>query len=179
MITTPIARRYAKALFESVDKDGIEPLRQALTAFAAAFGESAELQSVFVSPLYTSEEKRKVLSALATQVGGPQILSSLLLYALKHNRIVFIQEIAAAFVALVDQSTGHLSISVLSSQALTDAQKESMNARLAEATRRDVDVSFDIDSAIIGGIVINIGGWVFDGSIKTQVSRWKTALIQE
>lgn len=179
MITTPIARRYAKALFESVDADGITPVRQALTAFAAACAQSEELRSVFLSPLYTAEEKRKVLSALATQIGGPQVLSSLLSYALKHNRIVFIQEIAAAFVAMADQATGHLSITVLSSHALTDGQKESMKARLAETTRRDVDVSFDIDPAIIGGIVVNIGGWVFDGSIKAQVSRWKTALIQE
>lgn len=179
MITTPIARRYAKALFESVDADGIEPVRQALTAFAAACEQSEELRSVFLSPLYTAEEKRKVLSTLATQIGGPQVLSSLLSYALKHNRIVFIQEIAAAFVAMADQATGHLSITVLSSQALTDVQKKSMSARLAETTRRDVDVSFDIDPAIIGGIVVNIGGWVFDGSIKAQVSRWKTALIQE
>jgi len=179
VITTPIARRYAKALFESVDGEGIEPVRQALTTFATAFDESAELRSVFQSPLYTPEEKQKVLSTLATKVGGPHIFLSLLMYALKHNRIVYIQEIAAAFVALADQATGHLSITVCSSQALPDAQKESIKARLAEATRRDVDVSFDIDSTIIAGIVVNIGGWVFDGSIKTQVSRWKTALIQE
>ncbi len=179
MITTPIARRYAKALFESVDGDRIEPVRQALTSFAMAFEESDELRSVFQSPLYTPEEKRKVLSTLVAQVGGPDILSSLLMYALKHNRIVCIQEIAAAFVALADQATGHLLITVRSSQALPDAQKENVKARLSEATRRDVDVLFDIDSTIIGGIVVSIGGWVFDGSIKTQVSRWKTALIQE
>ncbi len=179
MITSPIARRYAKALFESVDRDGIDPIRQALTALAAAFEESSELRSVFLSPLYSAEDKRKVLAALASQVAGPALLSNLLSYALKHNRIVFIPEIAAAFVVLADQATGHLSIVVRSSHPVADAQKESLKVRLAESTRRDVDVSFEIDPTLIGGIVVNIGGWVFDGSIKTQVSRWKTALIQE
>jgi len=179
VITTPIARRYAKALFESLDRDGVAPARQALTAFAAAYAQSAELRSVFVSPLYPDEEKRKVLSTVLTQIAGPSVLSSLLSYALSHHRIVFIQEISAAFAVLADQATGRLSIEVISSHALTDAQKENLKARLAEATRRDVDASFDVDSALIGGIVMNIGGWVFDGSIKTQVSRWKTALIQE
>lgn len=179
MITTPIARRYAKALFESVGLDGINPVRQSLDAFAHAYEESSELRTVFVSPLFTTDEKQKVLLELANQTGGPPILSSLLVYALRHNRIVFIREIAQAFATLADHATGHLSVGVTSSHVLTDVQKENIKKRLEGATGKNVEVLFRADSSIIGGIVLNITGWVFDGSVKTQISRWKTTLIQE
>ena len=179
MITTPIARRYAKALFESVDGEDVGSVRSALAACATACEESAALRSVFASPLYPFDEKRSVLSALTTRVGCPSILTRLLLCALQHNRIMCIQGISAAFAALADRASGRLSITVISSHALADTQKEHVKARLAEATRRDVEVLFGIDPVIIGGIVVSIGGRVFDGSITAQLSRWKTALIQE
>ena len=179
MITTPIARRYAKALFESINDDDIVPVRQALTACASACEQSAALRSVFASPLYAFDEKREVLSALTARVGCPSILAKLLLYALQHNRMIFIREISAAFAALADRAAGRLSMTVVSSHALTDAQKKSVKARLEEATRCDVRVSYAVDPALIGGVVVSIGGRVFDGSIKTQLSQWKAALIQE
>lgn len=179
MITASIARRYAKALFESVDLDAINPVRQSLDAFAHAYEESSELRTVFVSPLFTMDEKQKVLLELARQTGGPPILSRLLVYALRHNRIVFIREISQAFAALADHATGHLSVGVTSSYELADVQKENIKNRLEKTTGRNVEVSFKSNSSIIGGIVLNISGWVFDGSVKTQISRWKTTLIQE
>ena len=107
------------------------------------------------------------------------MLSSLLVYALRHNRIVFIREIAQAFATLADHATGHLAVGVTSSHELTDVQKENIKKRLEGATGKNVEVVFRADSSIIGGIVLNISGWVFDGSVKTQISRWKTTLIQE
>ena len=49
-----------------------------------------------------------------------------------------------------------------------------LSSSLARATGRTVDVTTNVDPAIIGGIVTRIGSTVYDGSIATQLHEAQT-----
>lgn len=59
---------------------------------------------------------------------------------------------------------------VTSASALTDQQKEEVQKRLLETTSYEsIQTEYQVDASLIGGIVIQIGDRVVDGSIRTQL----------
>jgi F-type H+-transporting ATPase subunit delta len=49
--------------------------------------------------------------------------------------------------------------------------------KLAALTGRTVDMTTNIDPALIGGVVTRIGSTVYDGSIATQLTKLRERLI--
>ena len=75
--TANAAGRYATALFELAKTSGAaEAVEADLSAFRAALGESSELAEVLASPLYSSEEKAGVLSAMADEAKYHELIRS-------------------------------------------------------------------------------------------------------
>jgi len=62
----------------------------------------------------------------------------------------------------------------LSPQRLTELQE-----RLAKATGRTIAMTTKVDPALIGGIVTRIGGTVYDGSLATQLTRFRDRMITQ
>ena len=50
---------------------------------------------------------------------------------------------------------------------------------LSARTGRDVSVSVEVDPALIGGIVAQVGDLVFDGSLRTQLHQLRTNLTKD
>jgi F-type H+-transporting ATPase subunit delta len=48
---------------------------------------------------------------------------------------------------------------------------------LSKLTGKRVNLNFDIDQNIIGGVVTTIGSTVYDGSVKTQLENLRQQLI--
>ena len=60
-----------------------------------------------------------------------------------------------------------------------DAQKlRLLEQGLEKATGRKVILESRVDPAIIGGVITRLGSTVYDGSVTTQLSRMKDALIE-
>jgi F-type H+-transporting ATPase subunit delta len=58
-----------------------------------------------------------------------------------------------------------------------DAQ-ERLRQRLGDVTGKDVYLELRQDPALLGGVVTQIGSRVFDGSLKTQLSRLRDELAR-
>ena len=59
---------------------------------------------------------------------------------------------------------------VTSAMELSDAQKAAVEKRLLETTKYvKFEMHYDVDSELIGGMVIRIGDRVVDTSIKTKL----------
>ena len=62
---------------------------------------------------------------------------------------------------------------------LSEAQKKRLEARiLATAGYRELEMTYVINPALIGGIVIRIGDRVVDGSIRSQLDAMSRELLQ-
>lgn len=62
---------------------------------------------------------------------------------------------------------------------LSDAQKESVKARLLATTSyQTMEMNYQTDASLIGGMVIRIGDRVVDSSIRTKLSDLTKQLLQ-
>ncbi len=179
MIKTAVARRYAQALFELLDRTNIEATRCTLNGLGQAFKESSSLRHVVASPAFGMEEKIAVLTELGARYQCPPEGKAFLSQLVKKNRAAFLPEIAEAFGKLVDQSKGTQQISVFSSSTLPQAEQERIKTRLRDQLKRDIDVTFQTDANHLAGLQIHIGSTVIDSTVRTRLLAIQSLLTKE
>ena len=179
MIKTAVARRYAQALFELLDQSNIEATRGTLNSLAQAVKDSSSLRHVIASPVFGVEEKISVLAELAGRFGCPPTVKAFLGQLVKKNRVGFLPDIADAFARKVDLSKGRQPVIVSSAAALPAAEQDRIKTRLRETLKRDVDVTFQSDSAHLAGLQIHIGSLVVDSTVRGRLNAMQALLTRE
>jgi F-type H+-transporting ATPase subunit delta len=97
----------------------------------------------------------------------------------KKNRIGFLSEIAHAFGKFVDQSKGTQQVTVSSATALPTAEQDRIKTRLRETLKREVDVTFQTDTAHLAGLQIHIGSMVVDSTVRGRLNAMQSLLTRE
>ncbi len=180
MANVPVARRYARALFElGVEKGQLQEFGQALSACNTLFQESEDLHVVLSNPAVRREERTAVVQAIADKAGWPQLFRNFVLLLLDKDRLLHIGAIHESFQAMQDEKEGRIQGSVTSAVALTDAQLEKIRHQLKELTGKDVLLTAEVDEEVIGGVVARVGSTIYDGSIRTHLQRLREAILKE
>ena len=95
-----LARRYARALFDTASREGEDAplaLRDELRAFAPLLTENAELRQALLHPGLGTEPRRRVLAALAERAGASVLLRRLVDILATRDRIALLPDIALAY----------------------------------------------------------------------------------
>ncbi|SBW09165.1 ATP synthase subunit delta [uncultured delta proteobacterium] len=173
------ARRYARALFDLAKRSGMETLEKTgtdLQNVASLTQESPELARLFRDPVFSAEEKRNVLAALADKLeAGVMVRNFLYLLAEKH-RLMFLDKIAGEYQMLLDEEKGILRGEIVSAVPLDEAAQADVLGRLAKKSGRSLVLDFKADKALLGGMLLKVGDNVMDASLKTQLSLLKDTI---
>jgi F-type H+-transporting ATPase subunit delta len=174
------ATRYARALFDVVLKEGdVEQAGRELSAFAALLGEHEALQRVLSNPAVPAPRKRAVIEQLLARVGPlTAAVGKLLLMLADRDRLALVPHVAAAYRARLLDHAQVVRAEVTTAMALPADRVTALQAGLARATGRQVQLDNRVDPAIIGGAVTRIGSIVYDGSLTRQLEKMKDAISQ-
>lgn len=178
MIQTAVARRYAKALFSLLQPSEVRSAADCLRMLAESYVASRDLRAVLQSPIFSREQKVSVIRKLAGTAGAPPVVEPFLLHVVHKNRIVFIREISEAFTKLADQASNRMVVTLASARPLSEENRTAIRTRLEEATRSTIDLTMHVDPHLLGGLQIRIGSTVYDGTIRGQLERMRTALAK-
>ena len=178
MKDTVLARRYAKALFElAVEKDKIDSIQNEVGSFGRSLEDNAQLRLFLFAQDVSKKQKREKLEKLL-QGNVSKIFFNFLLVLLKKNREFIFPEIAREFESIVDKHHRKINALAITAQPLDERSSSKLKSLLDKTFDADVQISNDIDLSILGGIVVNVEGHVFDGSLQSQLARLKDDLIR-
>jgi F-type H+-transporting ATPase subunit delta len=170
-------RRYAKALFQLAVADGkVRELRAELDALAEALEAHPELADVLLQPLYPVEQRRGVLAALAARLGASPLLGRFYQVLIDHRRLVDLESIRAEYARLADELAGVRRAQVRTARPLSDAQRDRLSRALGARFGQDVELEVELEPALLGGLVAQVGDIVFDGSLRTQLRQLRASL---
>lgn len=179
MISSAILGRYARSLADVAFKEKIEEKVVAdLQTFREVFGAVPDILDIFHSPAVPRESKEKLLGELISRYPVNPISSNFLHILLQHNRIRYFSQILDGFLKTVDDRKGVVSAKVTAALPLSPQDLKMLEARLSEMTGKRVNVESQTDQGLLGGVVVQIGSTVFDGSIRTQLAEVKRRLTE-
>jgi F-type H+-transporting ATPase subunit delta len=178
MSVETVARRYANALADIVLKSGeTETIQSELKSWEDLINSNNDLQTAFGNPSIAHLSKEKVLEGLLAKTKPSKTTANFLRVLLQNSRLTELGHINEKFASVLDERSGVVSAEVTSSRPLSETEKAEFQASLAKLTGKQVNLNFDIDENIIGGVVTRIGSTVYDGSVKTQLENLKQELI--
>lgn len=179
MIPSAILGRYARSLTEIVFEENLEPeVTENLRTYGEIFRAVPDLLEVFHTPAIPRESKEKLLDELMSKYPVNPVASNFLRILLQHNRIGFFQHIFGLYLKLVNEHKGIVSARVTTAMALSEEEVKNLAERLSAITRKSVTIEPLMDAAILGGVIVQLGSTVFDGSIKAQLAEMKRRLAE-
>ncbi|HOX42154.1 MAG TPA: ATP synthase F1 subunit delta [Myxococcota bacterium] len=177
MIKRSIARRYARALMDLVTEDHAAVAAQ-LADFAAAFQGHPELAQVLSNPVFSLEERRRVLKRLQAVSPLHAPLDRFIDLLVARHRLAYLGAVAECFGELVDEREGRVRVVVESAAALEAPARAQLEAALVASLGQKVVLETRVAPALLAGVQLRVGGLVLDGSLRGQLERLKERLAR-
>jgi F-type H+-transporting ATPase subunit delta len=172
-----IAEVYARSLFEVAEEHGdLDVVHEQLGQFADALSDNRQLAIFLFSPYFSTEEKKDGLTR-AVENADP-IVVNFLQALIERHRMPAIFRIRARFGELWDDAKRLLPVQVTSAIALDPATVESIGRRIGEQTDREVELTSTVDPDILGGIVLRVGNFILDASIRNRLNQLRKQVAQ-
>jgi F-type H+-transporting ATPase subunit delta len=169
-----LSRRYARALFSLGQEDGsFEKYGQELAVFANFCDDNEEFGKVIANPIFSIDDRKKVLQVVLKKSNFSIIVQNFLNLLLDKDRMGAINEIEVVYGELTDEASDIARAEIRTAKPLTDKAREKIEKSLQAMTSKKIRSDVKEDKDLIGGVVVQIGDLVLDGSIKAQLEGLK------
>ena len=180
MTTRASAARYARALFDVALKEtSVEQAGHDLSIVGDLFQQHPDLQRVLTTPAVPAGRKKAVLEELLPRLNLSSPVAKLLVLLAERDRLVLLPDMIEVYRERLMEHQQVISAEVTSAAPLAPERVAQMQERLAKATGRKVTMTTKVDPTLIGGIVTRIGGTVYDGSLATQITRFRDRMLAQ
>ncbi|MFH1464619.1 MAG: ATP synthase F1 subunit delta [Pseudomonadota bacterium] len=174
-----VARRYARAFAGLVEEDGAHEAVAADLARLAALLEQpgSEFLTILSNPVFTLTERQQAMKAAIEPLGFHPLLVGLLNLLLVKGRFAWLPQVMVAWRELDDAQAGRLRAVCTAARPLAPALLEEVRQRLSEATGAEVILGTHTDPSLLAGLVVEIGGVVYDASLRSRLAELQHALL--
>ena len=166
-------KRYAKALFniaEGLGENSSQRIAQDLGLLRGCLDASAELVEFFNSPIFSVEEKQKVIASLVSLGGIEKTVKDFCLLLAEKGRLSCLGDIVDAYQAMLDQLAGIMRSELVTAVELPAGRQEEIKSKLEAQAGKKLAMTFTVDPSIIGGVILKIGDKALDGSLRAQIN---------
>lgn len=168
------ARRYAEALFQLAERDGtVEQWFRQLQGAAQAL-EGDDVLRVLENPAIALADREAVVTR-ALRDASPQV-RNLFLLLLHRGRIDLAPRVASEYRRLFNRRAGITEALVASHAPLELDERRTLEGRLQQMMGGAVEVTYAVDEALLGGLMVRLGDRMIDGSVRGRLERLRTRL---
>ncbi len=176
-IVSGMAGRYATALFELAEEAGsTDAVAADLDRLKGLIAESADLERLVKSPVFTAEEQVRAVGAVLAAAGITGIAANFVKLVAQNRRLFALPSMFDAFAALVAAKRGQTVAKVTVAEPLNDAHQAALKEALAQQTGKDVSLDVTVDPSILGGLIVKLGSRMVDASLKTKLNSIRHAM---
>jgi len=167
-----ISIRYAKALLAIGKEHGqVEPYADELVAVAGVMERETFLRQLLDSPAFALEKKVAIVADVAEVMKLSDGMKRFLGLLLEKGRFGQIPQISTNYRQFADELAGIIRATLTSAQILDEATGAKIRTGLEKQTGKKIVLNLEVDKKLIGGVKAEMGGKLFDGSVKTQLKQ--------
>ena len=175
--STGIAVRYATAVFELAKESGeLDALERDVDTLEAAVAESADLQDLIRSPVYSREEQGAAVAALGEKMGLSGTMTNALKLMASKRRLFVMTQLLAVLRGKIADEKGEITAEVQSAHELSEEQKSALAATLKASAGKDGKMKVSVADSLIGGLIVKVGSKMIDTSIRSKLAALQTTM---
>ena len=178
MIHKAVARRYAKGLFDTAwEMNLIEKVAEELDQVVELLEQQPDLRKVLEYGGTQSKIKKEIIRKLFAESLSPVVLAFLeLLIDKRRERSLY--DIRASYHDLLRKHKNIVVASVKTAYPLEPQFEAKLQEVLKKATGKNIELQVSVHPELIGGLVVQVGDRVFDGSVTKRLEMMKARFIE-
>lgn len=166
----PRVQGYAAALLEIAKAEGVlDTVEDELFRFSRTLAQENRLRSALTDIQLPAEHRAAMVSELLGAKASPHTVN-LIRFIVEQGRARDLPSIVESLVALAAAERQKAIAEVRSAIAVDGHQREQLRAAIERATGKVVEVKVVVDPSVIGGLLVQVGDVVFDGTIRRRLS---------
>lgn len=170
------ARRYAEAAFQVAQRDGtVDAWRRELEAAATIAGQ-AVIGRTLANPAISLETRAAAVETTFGRVASRPVIN-LILLMLRRGRIADVPRVAAEFRRLDNARLGITIATATTAAPLTADEVTALTQRLETSTGGRIELDVKVDPSLLGGLVVQVGDRLIDGSVRGRLERLRNQLV--
>ncbi len=172
---TTLARPYAKAAFEyAIEAKQLGEWSEML-GFAAQVVSDESMQQLLASPHFSKEEQKAAMLKVVEDKFDAKGANFIKLLA-QNRRLLVLPEIEVLFNFLRSEFEKTIKAQITSATDLNEQQITQLKERLAAKLGRQVEISVNLDTSLLSGLIIQAEDLVIDGSVRGQLTKLSDTL---
>lgn len=176
-ISSVVLTRYAGALIDLAEKaKSVSKVQKDLRDIEAMIAGSPELGRVISSPLISQQKQEKVMTDIAAKAKLQKLTKNFLGVLVQNRRLNALVGVIKVYNKLVSARSGEVSVRVQTAQKLTATQEKDFQKKISSAIGSDVLVETVVAPEILGGMIVTVGSYMIDDSVRRKLERLSSAL---
>lgn len=177
MVHSKVAGRYAHSLYMLAKENAnVENVLADMVLYAETLQSNSDLGSVVNSPIISVSKKKAILD----QIFKPRFQTITGLFfdlILSKGREFELMNIAKAFIHEDKLQRGITEGKLVSATPLTDELRKELVAKAEKMAGGKVFLEEKIDSALIGGFLLQVGDLQLDASVSSRLTKYRDQVI--
>ena len=160
-------KRYAQAIFElALEQDQLDQWDGDLE-FIESVLQDVEFKALLKHADVSVANKIKAIDSVMGDIHP--LVRNLVSLLVTRGMVDAVSDLRAAYTELLDKHLGRQRVQVTSAVPLEQRELDRITQFVTNLVRKEVVVSTDVDDSILGGVVIQIGDQLLDGSTRSQL----------
>jgi F-type H+-transporting ATPase subunit delta len=180
MADDAIPRRFARAFLDlAVENEAVDPLLADLQqVLRVAEADGGALLKTLSNPVFARDERRAALESILAKVGVQQLTRNLVGVMLDKGRFAYFPAVVRLYAAMADEAAGRERVIVETAEPLSPSLIAEVRGAMQRVTGKVVALEARVNPHLIGGMVAQVGGKVYDASIRSRLEDIRQQLIQ-
>jgi F-type H+-transporting ATPase subunit delta len=166
-----VARVYADALFALAEQqDIIDDVDEELSALTGLVESDPQFAAFLISGAIDSNRRNASLEKMFRTRLNDITLNTLLVLN-NHGRGDLLPSLNRCFTLAAEKARDQVEAVAISAVELSPAERDAITQLVQQKSGKNPLVDFQVDPAILGGLILRIGDWQFDDSLRQHLSR--------
>ncbi len=160
-------KRYAQPIFQlAVQQDLVDQWAGELDSLSQVL-QDEEFSSFLEHAQVPLSEKNRSIDAVFPDTNP--LVKNLVALLISRGSTKLIRDVYLSYSQLLDDYRGRQRVEVTSAVPLDAAELERISRFVSELIQKEVVVSTEVDESILGGVIIQIGDQLLDGSVRSKL----------
>lgn len=170
MASQTASRRYAKAVLLLADEaKQADHVLAELRGIRSTIAASSELRSLVASPVIKPEKKGALMRSVFPNAS--ELIARLIDLLAERQKLMLLPDITSNYESLYNDANGIAEVVLTSVEPLGDEQTNAVKAALELKTGKKITICSQTDAALLGGITVQLGDTMYDGSVRHSLEK--------
>lgn len=172
-----LAERYARGLYRTCRRpERVVEIADQMRQLSELMEENKEFNEAVLNPLLSARVKLSIVVRILPEVD--ELLLRLLNFLLVRRRISFFPQISKKFEYIAEKERGLATIVAVLPTDVDPFLRERLTIQIGIWLRTEAQIRFEVDPSIMGGLKLQMGDWIYDGSVTKQLELARRAFVE-